>query len=223
MSATLELFLLDAGDSSRLVVLGHCDHDVVIERLRVDAECKRLAAYRDVLDGVILGTEERPTVKALREYGDALFRWLFRGDLRTLHGRVPPGMVSIQVLSTQPIIESMPWEYIALPDRQPTPHRERCVVRVLPFCGVGAPLRLRKRQKIKVLFVSADPIDQTSIPLEKLNAAQQRFAFLATSPRPSTSRPAPRGASPTCRACGPATITQVFRCRGPSSSATGCT
>jgi len=171
MSATLELFLLDAGNSSRLVVLGHCDQDVVIERLRIDKECKRLAAYRDVLDGVILGTAERPTVGELRAYGESLFRWLFRGDLRTLYGRVPHGMLSIQVLSTQPVLQSLPWEYIALPDRQPAPHRERCVVRVLPVCGLGAPQPIKKGRKIRVLFVSADPMDQTNVPWEEVKTA----------------------------------------------------
>jgi hypothetical protein len=165
MPNTLEIFLLDSGDPKYAVALGRSDGDVAIEKIPLDSECNRFIAYRDKLDGVVLGTTARPSTKELREFGESLFEWLFRGDLRVLYAQVPAlGAVSIQVLSTRPALKGIPWEYIQVPDCQPAPHRNRCVVRVLPTCGIRVPPPIKASKKFRVLFVSADPIDQTGVP-----------------------------------------------------------
>lgn len=174
MSNTLELFLLDSGGTKHAVALGRCNGDVAIEKIPLDKECQELVKYRDTLDGVVLGTADRPTTKALREFGERVFKWLFRGELRALYGYVPHGPVSVQILSNRSELKELPWEYMQAPDRQPAPHRERCVVRVLPTCGIPAPAPLKLKDKIRVLFVSADPIDQTDVPWDEVRASIER-------------------------------------------------
>ena len=173
-SNALELFLLDSGNGNHAVALGRCNGDLAIEEIPLDKECGALVAYRDRLDGVILGKSERPSPKELREFGERIFNWLFRGELRTLYGHVPTGSVSMQILSTRPELKAIPWEYLQLPDRQPAPHRERCVVRVLPTCGIAAPVPKSVSSKIRVLFVSADPIDQSDVPWDEVKASIER-------------------------------------------------
>lgn len=160
MANALELFLLDSGGGAHAVALGRYDSHFAIEHIAIDKKCKELGSYRDEIEGVILGTTKRPTDSVLRKYGVDLFKWLFRGSLLTLYSHVPNnGLVSVQILSDRPELKVMPWEFLQLPDRGPTPHRERCIVRVLPTCGIEHVLPAQKKTKLKILFVAADPLD----------------------------------------------------------------
>lgn len=173
MPGTLELFLLDSGCEGHVVALGRCNGHVAIERIPLDEKCREFVAYRTTLDGVVLGRTERPTRSELRAFGVALYAWLFRGELGTLYDHVPDGSVSLQVLSNRPQLKMLPWEYLELPNH-PAPHRDRCVVRVLPTCGVTAPAPLPKSGGIRVLFVSADPVDQSDVPWPEVQASIER-------------------------------------------------
>ena len=95
--------------------------------------------------------------------------------------RLPIGAISLQILSDQPGIKEIPWEYLALPDRQPSPHRERSVIRVQPTCGIYGAGPKKFGKKVNVLFVSADPVDQAGVAWEDVVATINR-AFVAQMP-----------------------------------------
>lgn len=174
VSSAFELFLLDSRGSKQAVALARCNGDVAIEYIPLDKRCREFVKYRDTLDGIALGEEERPSSSQLRQYGERLFKWLFRGELRTLYDQAPTGNLSLQILSNRADLKKLPWEYIQAPDRAPAPHRERCVVRLLPTAGIPTPPPLKLNQRIRVLFVSADPMDQSAVPWVDVQASIER-------------------------------------------------
>jgi hypothetical protein len=181
MSEALELFLLEDGGSGKNIALGRRGNDIAIESLPIDAAFKSLQQFRDIVEGVVLGKERRPKAIELRKFGEALFAWLFRGTLYALYSRVPAGSISLQILSNCADIQSLPWEYMLPPDRKPVPNRERCVVRVLPTCGIDFAVAKPAKSKIRVLLVVSDPVDQPGVVWDDVRAVIDR-AFRAQLP-----------------------------------------
>jgi hypothetical protein len=170
----LELFLLDTG--TEVVALARRESDVVIERLAFDGTLRQLSQFRRRVEDAVLGNGERPKASELRDFGDRLFKWVFRGKLRDLYGLLPSGNITLQVLSTRPELLDLPWEYIQTPDHQPAPHRKRRVVRILPTCGVRPPEAPVRPSKMRVLFAVADPIDQQGLQWEHVQR-RMKHAF----------------------------------------------
>jgi len=75
----------------------------------------------------------------------------------------------------------MPWEYWQEPDQLPGPRRERSVVRIVPTHGRPSPEPLKIGEKVRVLFVSADPLDQEPVSWPELQASIERI-FAARMP-----------------------------------------
>jgi hypothetical protein len=172
---TLELFLLDFRKSNDFIVLARRGDDTAIEHLSIDARLNSLASFGCLLGKVLTGNGQRPSAKELTTFGKDLFDILFQGSLRTLYNRLPTGSVSIMILSDRAEIKAIPWEYLVTPDRQPSPHRDRSIIRVQPTCGIDSAKPKEFNKKLKVLFVSADPIDQEGVTWEdvasRINAA----------------------------------------------------
>nr|WP_275690588.1 CHAT domain-containing protein [Luteibacter jiangsuensis] len=122
----------------------------------------------------VSGNGQRPSDPDLATFGTDLFNFLFRGELRDLYDRLPVGPVSIQILSDQPELREVPWEYLSTPDRMPVPHRDRSVIRIHPTCGVYGMPSNKVGEKIRVLFVSAEPIDQAGVGWREVKAVLDR-------------------------------------------------
>jgi hypothetical protein len=125
----------------------------------LDPTLAALADYGRKLGRAISGDDWRPTAEALVDFGKELFAWIFRGSLLELYQRLPSSAVSVQILSDRTEIREIPWEYMVTPDFQPAPHRSRSIVRVQLTCGPYTPRPKKFGSKVRVLFVSADPID----------------------------------------------------------------
>jgi hypothetical protein len=161
---SFELFLLNDGNEEGLVALARRGSDTAIEFLPVDKKLKELSVFARRIGSAISGNGIRPSKTELVDFGVKLFDYLFKGKLRDLYVRLPAGPISLQILSDRPEIREVRWEYLGPPDRIPVPDRERSVIRILPTCGIDMPLPRRiKNKKIKVLFVSADPVDQPGV------------------------------------------------------------
>jgi hypothetical protein len=166
LATSFELFLLDQRAIPGVIVLARCGADTAIEHLPTDdAKLAALAAFgREIGKAVTGNAAQRPLAEDLNKFGSNLFKFLFRDSLLVLYNHLPPGPVSIQILTDLPAIREIPWEYLVTPDRQPSPHRERSIIRVQPTCGIYSPARTKgRKKKIKVLFVASDPTDQQSV------------------------------------------------------------
>lgn len=167
MVDSIELFLLNNGNKDGLIALGRRGADTAIELLPIDGQLAGLSVFARSLGSAISGNGIRPSKIELSDFGVKLFDYLFKGKLRELYLRLPAGAISLQILSDRAEIRAIPWEYLGPPDRTPVPHRERSVIRIHPTCGIDMPMPKRiknnKKNKIRVLFVSADPVDQAGV------------------------------------------------------------
>lgn len=185
MATLFELFLLDQRKTDSVIVLARRGADTAIEHIPMDATLKALGEFGHALGNVVTGNvSTRPTAADLTKFGRDLFDFLFRGSLKTMYDRLPAGSVSLQILSDRPEIKEVAWEYLVTPDRQPSPHRERSVVRVQPTCGIYSPGPKKYGRKVRVLFVSADPVDQIGVDwsdvapvIERAMSAQMPVEF----------------------------------------------
>jgi hypothetical protein len=170
----LDVFLLDIPKTKSAVALARRGADTAIEQITLDATLFNLIDFGRLIGKAMTGNAQRPSAAELEAFGRQLFEFLFRGSLLQLYNRLPAGPISMQVLSDSPELREVPWEYLAMPDRMPTPHRERCVIRVLPTCGVDRPKPKKAHEKISVLFVSADPLDQPGVDWSDVQAVMHR-------------------------------------------------
>lgn len=170
----IDLFLLDAAKAGHAIAVARRGADTAIETLALDASFATLLAFGRSIGQAMIGNAQRPSAAQLEAYGAQLFGYLFRGSLKELYERLPGGAVSVQVLSNRAELREVPWEYLATPDRRPSPHRERRIVRVHPSVGVYATAPKRAAEKIRVLFVSADPIDQEGVDWTEVKAVLDR-------------------------------------------------
>ncbi|MEO8673156.1 MAG: CHAT domain-containing protein [Tahibacter sp.] len=173
MSA-FDLFLLDVPKTKGVVALARRGADTAIERVSLDATLGELIDFGRLIGKAVTGNAQRPSAVELDDFGQRLFNFLFRGSLLQLYSRLPQGPVSMQMLSDRSELREVPWEYLTTPDRMPAPHRERSVVRVHPTCGVYGPTPKKASEKIRVLFVSADPMDQAGVDWSEIKAVLDR-------------------------------------------------
>jgi hypothetical protein len=161
MPDSLELALFDSGSKAHVLGVARCGDDYAFERIAL-ADLAGLHAFRDRITQSLLGKASRPTSQELRKFGDDLYRFFLQGELLELYARLPAEHMRIQVLSNQAEIQAIPWEYWQEP-KKPGPRRERSVVRIVPTIGIGAPQPLSLAQEVRVLFVSAAPVDQGGV------------------------------------------------------------
>lgn len=160
---SFDLFLLDVRNNPAVLALARRGADTAIELIPVDDALTKLNNFGQLIGRAVSGNGQRPSDPDLAAFGTDLFNFLFRGQLRDLYDRLPVGQISIQILSDQPKLREVPWEYLSAPDRMPVPHRDRSVIRIHPTCGVYDTPSKKAIEKIRVLFVSAEPIDQPGV------------------------------------------------------------
>ncbi len=159
---TLDLAILDSGDPTRAIVVARNRHDLAIEPLACD-HVQAMIAFREQLALAAAGNGQRPTEKALADFGRALFRLVVQNAVSTIYQRLPNSHIRLQIFSNRPDLQSLPWEFLVQPDTPPGPNALRSVVRVVPTVGIDAPQPAKLGKKLRLLFVHAEPSDQGSV------------------------------------------------------------
>jgi hypothetical protein len=168
--------LIDHKNPNQVLALARRGPDTAIELLSIGPNLKKLADFGQMLGQVASGTvATRPTTKELAAFGNDLFKFLFQGSLKDLYQGLPQnGAISLQILSNRPDLKSIPWEYLVTPDRQPSPHRERSVVRVQQTLGISHQGAGKLGKNLKILVVAADPVDQQGVSWEDVSRRIER-------------------------------------------------
>lgn len=174
MTDTLDFTILDSGSQERVVALARSGSDLAIARIPCGNELKQLIDFRQRIDRALRRMEKYPRVQELTDYGHRLFSFCVRDDLERLYNRLPANHVRMHIFSDRTEIQALPWEYMQDPNRVPGPQRERSVVRIIPTIGREAPAPLAFGQKVRVLFVSADPVDQETVSWPELKESIER-------------------------------------------------
>jgi hypothetical protein len=183
----VDLLILDAAAGKHAVSLARCGANVAIGRLDLDQTFASLAAFRDQIEKVLLGQAQRPKKAELARFGKELFDIVFTGDLLQLYAALPNGTLSVHILSNEPSVRAIPWEFLQDPAKPAGP-QDRCIVRVLPTLGIVPPAPLPLKKTAKILFASADPILEPGVSwtdvqqtIERIYKAQlpERFVLKA--------------------------------------------
>jgi len=173
MKDALDLLILDAGSNGRAVAYAQCEADTAVEVLSCKA-ITQLKDFRDRLNRASLGQEKLPTAQDLSSFGTNLFEFVLRGDLLSLYNRLPPDYVRIRILSNHPELQALPWEYLQDPRAPAGPNNTRGVVRIVPTLGQPMPVPRKANQKLRILFVFADPIDQGPVRWDEIYSTIKR-------------------------------------------------
>ncbi len=98
---TLDLAILDSGDPTRAIVVARNRHDLAIEPLACD-HVQAMIAFREQLALAAAGNGQRPTEKALADFGRALFRLVVQNAVSTIYQRLPNSHIRLQIFSNRP-------------------------------------------------------------------------------------------------------------------------
>ncbi|HYG10129.1 MAG TPA: CHAT domain-containing protein [Pyrinomonadaceae bacterium] len=160
------------------IIYARCESDVAFSSLPPGPELKALLEYKDLINRVLLENGERPLKTDLARFGHDLFNYIIRGDVRRLYDRLPlDKRVRIHIMTNRPDLQSLPWEFLQDPSRPPGPWRERSVVRVVPTIGNPKPVPFKLTgggTKLRILFVYADPQNQTFVSWPSVRASIER-------------------------------------------------
>lgn len=182
MDDTLDLSILDSGQPASAVAIARHGGDLAVATLPCGAELKALSAFRQRIDKALRRARaERPPAAELTTFGQQLFQFCIRDDLARLYHRLPSSLVRVHIHSNRPDLQALPWEYFQEPAQPPGPKRDRAVVRIVPTIGLDAIVPGPLPASIRVLFVSADPLDQEALSWPQVKASIER-AFAARVP-----------------------------------------
>lgn len=172
---TLDLSILDSGGNEFAILLARCGDDLALGRLPFGQELADLVTFGQRIDRVARGLGDRPRPAELADYGQRLFSFTFQGDkVRRLYGQLPQTHVRIHILSDRAEVQKLPWEYLQEPGFVPGPRRQRSVARIVPTIGQPPPAPLPLGETVRVLFVSAAPVDQGPVDFPVVRAAIER-------------------------------------------------
>lgn len=153
---------MDAGDGLHAIAMARKGDDLAIERL----ECEKLTElmhFRSLIAEATEGNGQRPTRRQLTEFGTRLFDLVFKGRVKRIHDRLPDDHVRIEILSDHSDFQALPWEYMLHPDDTPGPNSRRTIVRIVPTIGISPPSPINIGEKIRILYVYAEPVDQDAV------------------------------------------------------------
>ncbi|HSP14065.1 MAG TPA: CHAT domain-containing protein [Thermoanaerobaculia bacterium] len=174
MIDSLDLSILDSGSPDHAVAIARRGSDVALATIPFGSELGELTSFRNRIEDAVRGKQTRPKAKELTDYGRRLFEFAIRGDILALYDRLAATTdVRLHILSNQPQLRNLPFEYLQEPRRRPGPSLERSVIRVVPTIGIDpvAPIRC---SPLRVLFVSSDPTDQGPVSWPEVKSRIER-------------------------------------------------
>lgn len=180
MEQSLDLFVLSAFSQDQAVALARRGPDIAVAQIDLmHPEIQEFVKFSDRVEQVALGAP-RPSTAEVEDIGRRLFNHIFQGDVLRLYNRLPPGRISIQITTNEPVIHRIPWEFLGPVDRLPVPHQERCIVRVLPMCAPADPSPTKSLKKLRVLLAVADPVGQQGVTWADVELSMRRAFELQT-------------------------------------------
>jgi hypothetical protein len=177
----LDLMILDSGQPDRALAVARRACDLAVATLPCGDDLSALIRFRSRIDRSLRGFEKRPEKDELTEFGRGLFRFCIREGLQRVYDRLPASHVRLHIHSTRADLQALPWEYFQEPGQVPGPKRDRSIVRVVPTVGFEPATPRPLKAKVRVLFVSADPVDQEPVSWPEIKATIER-TFVARIP-----------------------------------------
>jgi CHAT domain len=158
----LDLVILGTSDGKGTVAFARAGSDLAIGQVLIGPALNSVSKFQTRITNSLLGLEQRPSRSELSKFGEALFSVAIQNDLELLYQRLSSKSVSVHIVSDCPAVRTLAWEYIQEPGQIPGPSK-RCIVRIVPTIGISSPAPKRLGNNIRVMFVSADPMDQDPV------------------------------------------------------------
>jgi hypothetical protein len=173
---SLDLTVVAAAGDSNITLVARRGHDIAVDSIPA-ASLMPFVAFRQKLERSIRGSEG-PLAKAeVQAFGKELFKALAREVVMPILGGLPKSRLSFSLLSNRSDFQAIPWEYLQEPGQIFGPSVDRSIVRIVPTVGVPLFQPVSLSGKVRVLFVSADPIDQGPVSWPDVkDAIERRFA-----------------------------------------------
>lgn len=181
MDDSLDLSILDSGMPGYAVGLARAGPDLALAWIPFGAELQNLIDFRKRIEDAIYGKSRAPKAKELSDFGKQLFDFVIRDDIRMLYDRLPNTHIRLHILSNQADLQMLPFEYLQEPKRPAGPSRLRSVVRIVPTVGMLPPQPLAV-DRLRVLFVSSDPVDQGAVSWAEVKARIEKTFQLFAPP-----------------------------------------
>jgi hypothetical protein len=153
----LELTILASG--THAVALARRGADVAIHRVKIDKKLPKWKAFRQQLMDQLRGNAlQKLTREQIEAFGRELFDLFVDEGVRDLYNRLTPrDYVSWKVLTDDPDISELPWEFLQEP-KGLCPRNTRCVVRILQTVGLDPLPPLPRGALTRALLVAAEPV-----------------------------------------------------------------
>jgi hypothetical protein len=173
---TLDLTVVAAAGDANITLVARRGDDIAVDFIPASSLAPFMA-FRQRLERSIRGADG-PLAKAeVQAFGKELFKALAREVVLPILGGLPKTRLSFGLLSNRSDFQAIPWEYIQEPGQVFGPSSDRSVVRIVPTVGVPTFQPKALAGKVRVLFVSADPIDQGPVSWPDVrDTIKRRFA-----------------------------------------------
>src|SRR5262245_22523338 len=116
MTEVLDLIILNSGSDDGVAAVARSGSDFAMTLLPFGQELKRLTDFRNWIESSVRGSSRTaPTSGQLVSFGEQLYTFTFRDEIRELYSGLPKEDVRLNIFSNRPEIQNLPWEYLQEP------------------------------------------------------------------------------------------------------------
>jgi CHAT domain-containing protein len=178
---SVDLTVVAAADDRNITLVARRGSDIAVDSI-LASTLAPFTDFRKRLEGAIRGAEGPLKKAEVQAFGKNLFKALASELVQPILGGLPKTPMSLSLLSNRADVQAIPWEYLQEPGQAFGPSVQRSIVRVVPTVGVPTFKPASLQQKVRVLFVSADPIDQGPVSWPDVKDAIERRLSAALPP-----------------------------------------
>lgn len=166
-SIQIVLFRNDDTGAVRCVALQDCNL-VIAGPVLLEKE-EAILRESDRLEKCLTDNAQRPTPRAMSEFGRDLAATLFLGRIRELVSVNADDRLQIGLCCTDPKLNRIPWEFLVWPTGGRPPNPIRTIARVVPVADgtASTPVDIARRA-LQVCLLVADPTDMDRVPWDEL-------------------------------------------------------
>lgn len=155
--------VLHRGEPDQLLHSARSRFNIALASPEPTVSLSALAELRQKIEDCLRGSEKL-TQDELEAIGDQLAQIVFNGSVRQLYEAAANGCdVELAICAKDPILKSIPWEFLLWPDVRCAPHRARTVCRLVEATQYRPLEALSLGAGIRVLLVVSSPTDQSAV------------------------------------------------------------
>ncbi|WP_380784851.1 CHAT domain-containing protein [Sphingomonas sp. R86521] len=134
-----------------------------------------LGVARGVVESTLIDTRSMSNAD-LEGFGKDLAAALLSGEVTGLYSKTASGCrIQLGICVDDPLLKTVPWEFMFWPDLQTAPHPHRCVARLVPGTDIKPLPPLKLTSGGRVLLAVAAPTNQPNVDWIETEADMKRI------------------------------------------------